>query len=319
MKQALEFKSIEAMHAYIVAAEVDSVMRKSTAEQLEYFAQTMHAIDVGECDGVTEVCEVSLRRNLYVHCDGIVGQPYVNECERLHLRMPMDSYKGKTLEMTSDYFFKAKELLLVLGLEIGASLWWNDFRNGRDKIASFLCGTVMKGLLTENQNVVAAHLGEYALGRFDKELRDVDRRVFIIHTAQAYKWNKDEANCRHILEKVGWEASADYLRFGVAVLQDKYEEAAGYMIKIGPHGDIHESEYHESPLLREFRKTKEFVTAYKRVFGRPYNDFPTEARPIVGPDAGKPSASRLKGPRTVRPLPVRAQSEMNGRGRAKGA
>jgi len=80
VKKALEFQSIEAMHAYIIGTEVDDVMWKSTAEQLEYFAKTMHAIDVGACDGVTDVYEVSLRRNLYVHCDGVVGQPYLNGC-----------------------------------------------------------------------------------------------------------------------------------------------------------------------------------------------------------------------------------------------
>lgn len=309
VQQALKFQSIEAMRAYIIGTEVDGAMWGDTAERLGYFANTLHAIDVDACDGVAEVCEISLRRNLYVHCDGVVGQPYIRKCAALHAKMPKDCCEGKVLEITPGYFYKAGELLLTLGLEIGASLWWNGFRESREKTADYFNRRVMNDLLHEDDNVVAFHVGEYALRRFEKDTGDVNRRIFVINTAQAYKWNKDEANCKRILGMVDWGATADRFEFQVAVLQDEYGQAAKYMVKMGRHGDIHDVEYHDWPLLKEFRKTKEFQGAYKKVFNRPYNDFSSETKPAAMLDANASRSPSLKKPQLVPPSSEHTQSE----------
>lgn len=309
VQQALEFKSIEAMHSFVIAVEVDAVMRRNTAEQLQYFSETMHTFDISKCDGVPDVYEVSLRRNLYVHSDGMVGTTYLDECRRLHAKTPEDCQLGTNLQMTPTYFFKAGDMLLLLGLEIGTSLWWNTCRKDQDKIAGFLAGSVILHLLEEDQNFVAAHLGEYFMRQFKENLRDEDRRICVINTAQAYKWSKDEANCKRILETLDWEASGDYLRFGVAVLQGEYKEAANYMVKMGSHGSIDELNYHVWPLMKEFQKTKEFTSAYEEVFGRPFMESFEAATLAIRPDGDSSGASSPLGLQIAQSSPSRARDK----------
>lgn len=309
VQQALEFKSIEALHSFLIAVEVDAVMRRNTAEQLQYFSETMHAFDISKCDGVPDVYEVSLRRNLYVHSDGMVGKTYLDECRRLHVKTPEDCQLGTDLQMTPSYFFRAGDMLLLLGLEIGTSLWWHTCRKDQDKIAAFLADSVIIHLLEYDQNFVAAHLGEYFMRQFKENLRDEDRRICVINTAQAYKWSKDEANCKRILETLDWEASGDYLRFGVAVLQGEYKEAANYMVKMGSHGSIDELNYHVWPLMKEFQKTKEFTSAYEEVFGRPFIDSFEAATLAIRPDGDSSGVCSPPDLQTPRSSPSRARDK----------
>jgi hypothetical protein len=164
-------------------------------------------------------------------------------------------------------------------------------------------------LLEYDQNFVAAHLGEYLMHQFKENLRDEDRRICVINTAQAYKWNKDEANCKRTLETLDWEASGDYLRFGVAVLRGDYREAANYMVRMGSHGSIDELDYHVWPLMKEFQKTKEFTSTYEEVFGRPFIDSFEAATLAIRPDGDSPGACSPPGLQTPRSSPSRARDK----------
>lgn len=291
MEKALAFESIGAMRQHIIDAEVEHMMRGNSEGQLEYLNEKAH-VDVKKvCDGVLEMYEANERRNLYVHCDGHVSQQYLTECSRLHAK-PADSVcEGTILEIIPPYFFATRKWLLVLGLEIGSDLWWNVFPQDRDKIASFINDDVLLALLSEGSNEAAAILGEYALKQFRKGLSEPNQRCIIINTAQAYKWNGATAQCSHMLKSVNWDASADYLKLGVAVLKENYGRAAGYMMNIGQHGYINKDNYRNWPLFKEFRNTPEFADAYERVFNQPFHDSAKVTTSIVSVDASKEEAS----------------------------
>jgi len=291
VEKALTFESIGAMRQHIIDAEVEHMMRGNSEEQLEYLNGKAH-VDVKKiCDGVPEMYEASERRNLYVHCDGHVSQQYLNECSRLHAKPADSACEGTIVEITPAYFFATRKWLLVLGLEIGTTVWWNVFPQDRDQIASFINDDVLLALLSEGSNEAAAVLGEYALKQFRKGLLEPSQRCIIINTAQAYKWNGAAGQCSRMLKSVNWDASADYLKLGVAVLKENYGKVVGYMMNMGSHGYVTQDNYRDWPLFKEFRNTPEFADAYARVFGQPFRDCTKVTTSIVSVDASKEEAS----------------------------
>jgi hypothetical protein len=56
------------------------------------------------------------------------------------------------------------------------------------------------------------------------------------------------------------------------VVTENYADAGNLMLKIGKDRElIKELAYHDWPLFREFRDTKEFVDAYLAVYGYKYS------------------------------------------------
>ena len=53
-------------------------------------------------------------------------------------------------------------------------------------------------------------------------------------------------------------------------MHDDFANAATIMQKIGTNGDVKKGDYADWPLFKEFRKTEEFDTTYKQIFGEDF-------------------------------------------------
>jgi hypothetical protein len=287
VKEALGFESIEAMRQRFIESEVDKMMWKSPPEQLDQFTEITGVKDRSRFQGERELYEANERRNLYVHWDGIISRKYLGECSRLLVDLPQNTNKGAVLELTPEYFFARKRDLLVFGLELGIAVWWQVFQKHHDATALFMNDFVLLSLLREDDYQATIALGEYAVSLFSNKVSDDLRGAAVINTAQAYKWSGHEDKCRHMLAKLNWEKSSDFLRLGIAVLQQDYGKAAKYMAKIGANGSVTDINYHEWPLFKEFRNSREFSVAYDSIFGKPFQDVSkvTGSTSAAGPDS----------------------------------
>ncbi|MCH7855710.1 MAG: hypothetical protein IIB37_03075 [Gemmatimonadetes bacterium] len=56
----------------------------------------------------------------------------------------------------------------------------------------------------------------------------------------------------------------------LAVLEDDFDEAASIVLRMGNDGDVSKSSYRDWAIFREFRQSKEFASAFEKVFGEPF-------------------------------------------------
>ena len=67
-----------------------------------------------------------------------------------------------------------------------------------------------------------------------------------------------------------WSACGLDFKLAVDVLRDDHSSAAKTMRAIGASGAPRETDYHDWPLFKEFRKSDEFAKSYEAVFQKPF-------------------------------------------------
>lgn len=67
--------------------------------------------------------EITERRNLFVHCDGIVSKQYLEVCNKHGFDFSKPLSVGEKLDVVPDYFESAYECLFEVGVKLGHVLW----------------------------------------------------------------------------------------------------------------------------------------------------------------------------------------------------
>lgn len=95
------------------------------------------------------------------------------------------------------------------------------------------------------------------------------------------KWSGDNDSALTVLKTEDWDGSIRDLRLAVAVVEEKYDNAADLMRKIGKEGElVRDFGYAKWPIFREFRKSPQFLKAYHDIYGIEFADrSPTGSSP----------------------------------------
>jgi hypothetical protein len=116
------FGSVEAARDHVIEKEIESVLRKSHAEQFEWL-EASFKIKLRE--GLTvwpEFIEITERRNLFVHTGGQVSAQYLKMCRPHGVANNADA-RGKQLSVTPAYFHRAYEVIFEIGVKLAHVLW----------------------------------------------------------------------------------------------------------------------------------------------------------------------------------------------------
>ena len=103
-----------------------------------------------------------------------------------------------------------------------------------------------------------------------KHSSDNIRRIHLINLAIAHYKLGEKQEVLNLLNSQDWSACTYKFKLAVAVLQDKYEDAAKLMIKIGKKGEVSREDYSSWPLFIDFRKSEEFLKTYRKLFGKDF-------------------------------------------------
>jgi hypothetical protein len=102
--QLTRFGSIENATEYIIDKEIESVLRKSHAEQFDWLENKFGLTLRAGLDVWPTFVEVTERRNLFVHSNGIVSHQYLEVCRRHGSALEPDLVPGKALPRISPVF-----------------------------------------------------------------------------------------------------------------------------------------------------------------------------------------------------------------------
>lgn len=275
--QLVEMDSIKIARDYIIEKEVETVLRKSHSEHFDYLEAKLKMELKKKLPIWQTFIEITERRNLLVHCDGITSNQYMKNCGDHNCNIT-NIKVGTRLEITHDYFEKAYNCLYEISVKLTHTLWRklaiDDLKNADRELNDVCFHLINNKAFDLADNLLI--FGYEQIKHFDDSLKN----VFVINAALSkyLQGKKDEA--KKILDKKDWSATSDDFKLAYEVLTDNFDIAYKIMLKIGKNGDVDSSDYKEWPLFTTIRKEEKFKTTYKKIFREDYKVLETPMRPV---------------------------------------
>lgn len=260
----LKTSDFDAFKRAILNDYIDSLHRSSYSEQFRTLEKLSDISTLTGFANWSQFVEVAQRRNLFAHCDGVVSEQYTNACRNASLSVK--AKVGERLTLDDPYILNTSRLLMEVALKLAQTLWRKLLPSELSTADAHLHEVGYQALQLQEWEW-AAKLGEFASG-LPRHANEIERLIALINQAIAVKHLAGVEATSKLLDSVDWSATAMEFKLAVAVLLERYDEAAALMRRIGPKGEIlEEHSYHTWPLFREFRGTPEFLDAYQAIYG----------------------------------------------------
>lgn len=263
-----ELGSIDAAFQHVIDKEVESVLRDSHSEQFKWLEKTCNVPLTKGLDSWPVFIELTERRNLFVHCDGIVSAQYLSNCKSHDCSLDKDTSIGSRLEADRKYLNEAFECLYEIAVKLTQVVWRKQFPNQLDDADSSLINVSFELLHEEKYSLAQKILG-FGSGVLKKWASDSNRRIIAINHAQSYYHDGNKEKSDQILDKEDWSSCSDNFQICMHALKENFEIAETIMKRIGSQGLIREADYLDWPVFKEFRKTEVFQKTYTEIFGKP--------------------------------------------------
>lgn len=277
LAQLTELGTMESATDYLLEKEIETVLRKSHAEQFGWM-ENKFKIKLREgLDSWLTFIELTERRNLFAHTNGIISDQYLAVCRENGVELPKESIRGVPLDVNPEYFGAAYSCVFEIGAKLSQVLWRKVLPEQIGQADEALT-EITFDLLVAGKWQLACNLLDFAccvLKKYESEQR---RLIMTINRAQSYKWSGKDDVCRTIVEAEDWTACGLEFRLAVAVLSDDFGGATEVMVEMGKTGPVKETHYQEWPLFREFRQSEVFLNTYEKIFGEPFVHIETTLR-----------------------------------------
>jgi hypothetical protein len=275
--QLVEMATIENAREFIIDKEIDTVLRKNHSEQFDYLEKLI-GIKLRENLPIWQTfIEITERRNLLVHCDGVVSNQYLKNC--FEHKCKIDKVKvGERLGVEPQYFLSAYKCLYEIATKLTHTIW-RKYLSSDLKDADRELNDVCFHLINTNSFDLADILLEFGCAQ-KKHFNDSLKNVFIINGALSKYLQEKKEESKQILDKKDWSASSDDFKLAYAVLTDDFERVYEIMTKIGDNGEVDKSDYKQWPLFNMIRKEEKFKETFHIIFKEDYTVMETPMRPL---------------------------------------
>lgn len=213
--------------------------------------------------------ELTERRNLFVHTDGVVSSQYLQVCKQHKCDMDPNIRAVKDLGVSKKYFENAYMCLYEIGFKLAHVIWRKLQKEEIAKIDSNLIERTYD-LIVGGDYEIAARILEFFTQSDIPHENDSNFRVLMINLAQSYKWRKNESKTKEVLSRCDWSASEDRFQLAVMVLQDKWDEVYRIMRRLKHDNSFQKSNYKEWPLFKKLREEPDFLEVCQKCYGETF-------------------------------------------------
>ncbi len=269
LSDLLTYNSIEDVKEYMIEKEIESVLRDSHSDHFDWLEKKLDIPLRKGLDIWPAFIEVTERRNLFVHCDGVISSQYLSVCNKYDVKFDKEYKVGEVLYVNGRYFKNALNCMYEVGIKLGHVLWRKLYPMDIESADKSLNDNVYDFIIRENYDIAISIL-EFAVNVLKKNDNGEYKYFYIINLAQSYKWKGEDKKCKELIEKVDWSPLSNSFRLANAVLRDDFSDAAMFMRRIGNSGEVERFDYNEWPLFKKFRETQEFKDAYYEIFREPF-------------------------------------------------
>lgn len=261
-----QFETLQDARSYIIEKEVESVLRKSHTKHFDWLEHRLKMPLRKDLAVWPTFVELTERRNLFVHADGVVSRQYLAVCAENGVRLEDDVVLGRQLSVSGAYFHKACDCVQEIGIKLAHVCWRKLASDERKEADNDLNNKAFK-LIVDGDYDLALELLRFGTEVIKTHHSEEMKLYMLINRAQAYKWKGDADECKALLGSIDWSAKGNHLRLARAVLSDDMDEAVRLVRSLGAgHRVMGKEAYASWPLFRELRETEEFREAYRDVF-----------------------------------------------------
>jgi hypothetical protein len=275
--QLVEMQSIQEAREFIIEKEIDAVMRKSHAEQFDYLENKL-SLKLREKLPIWKAfIEITERRNLFVHCDGVVSSQYIKVCKEHESNTGVIKI-GDHLNVSPEYFSSAYKCLYEIAVKLTHTIWRklliNDLKSADEE---------MNAICYELINSKAYNLADILL-QFScdqrKHFNDISKNLYIVNSALSKYLQNKKAECKTILDGKDWSACSYDFKLAYEILTDNYENAYSIMKVMHVNGPVMKENYKQWPLFTQIREEQAFKELYKEIFEEEFSILESPARPL---------------------------------------
>ncbi len=266
--ELVTFDSLEAAREHVVEKEVETFLRSSHSAQFDALETKLGITLRKDLPIWKDFIELTERRNLFVHSDGVVNNQYLQVCRDAGHDCS-GIKKGDVVGASQKYFSQSHEILYELAAKLSHVLWRKLSPDDREAADGHFSGTLIYDLLCEKRYRLARTLADFGVATFKSWGSDYFRRALIVNRAQAYIWDGQREQGLRILAAEDWSAANNEFHVCIAALRQDFRAAIQYMKALGPKAVPKKDGYRDWPVFREIRKTAEFQDAFMEMFGEP--------------------------------------------------
>ena len=269
--ELIEFETLEAAKEYLIEKEIETVLRESHSKQFEWLEKKLGVNTLKNLPAWSTFIEITERRNLFVHCDGLISSQYIDVCKNNGVILDDKNKLGHKLDVEEKYFEEAYKCIFEIGVKLAQTMWRklkiNDLENANIKLHNICIDLIKK----EEYDLAHTILDFANTDIIKRNFSEKHKLIFLINKAQTLKWSGEEEKARKILEDTDWSACNNEFKLVKAVLLEDFHEAEKLMFRVGKDTDTFPKEnYKASPAFKEFRKSDLFLKAYEKIFDEPF-------------------------------------------------
>ena len=289
--QLAEFESITDAREHIVEKEIETVLRKSHAEQFDWLEKKFELPLRKDLSIWPMFIEVTERRNLFVHTRGIVSSQYIKVCRQHGVKLPEDIKVGSELGASIKYMVEAYSCIFDMGVQLAHVLWRK--KDTKTKVdADDNLNAIAFELLLDKKYSLLIRVLDFAFNTIKKFSSEQIRRMLVVNRALAYKWSGNEKAAARIINAEDWTATSDNFKLAEAIILEDYKQADILAERIGSDGSIPITAYREWPLFLKYRERPEFKEIFKKMFNE---DLEVISNPIREVVEANPMNESIKG------------------------
>lgn len=264
-----EYGSIKEVKKNVIDNTIDKLFRDSHTEQIDWIEKAIGINSLKQFAGWASFVELTERRNLFVHSDGVVSSQYLKECKKCKYKT--DGIQVGSKRLADDHYFENSYKLLYEMAVMMTQILLNKLYIGvfttdtgvRDKI---LIGNVYE-LISEKLYDVAINVSMFARDSKSFKHNNKDKAYIELNLAQAYKWSGRNDKCLAVLRDLDTSAMSNDFQIPKKVLEENYEEVYSMMQTLGSGSMILTKEaYREWPIFKEIRKQDKFKEVFETIF-----------------------------------------------------
>lgn len=256
----------------VIDDTIDTLFRDSHSKHFHWLESSLDVNTLTKFNRWPAFIELTERRNLFVHSDGIVSPQYIKICKENGYNV-QDIQVGSKLCSDGTYFQSSCNLLcgmaiMLTFIVINKLYCQKDNKEQQEERDTILINVVFD-LICDKLYDVAILVSEFALSSQFK--RNSRNKLYIeLNLAQSYKWNGEKDKCSKILSKLDTGIMMNDFVIPKLVLEEKYDEVYAKMKSLGQESEIlSKDHYRDWPIFQKIRKEEAFKKTFKEVFGEP--------------------------------------------------
>jgi len=271
IKEILSFSTIDEIREEIIEKDIESILRSSHSEQFKTIANKANIKTLTDLDIWPKFIEITERRNLFVHTDGVISTQYQTVCKTVGLSIA-DEKIGKKLPASLKYLNETFDVMYEIIVKLGCTLWRKFFDSDKNEIglSDMYMTHIVYELLFKEEHQLAIKIGEFIVEQ-KKHSNEFNKRMQAINLCLAYKYSGDMPKSVQLLEKFDWSSVQDLFQLAITCIHEDHEKSCTLITKLIPTKDISEVALHEWPLFKVLREEKVFKETYENLFKSSFN------------------------------------------------